>query len=183
MTVSKAQQLRLTQRRAHVVKCMALGWTYEMIANSVKQQGLGTPSYDRSMARKDAMTALDQVRSESVNESRAKQLIQVNAMLRTLLRRGHSGDVEAAKAALGYLKRWADLEGLDAPKRSQMEITTHFDQLASLANGALLAGLNAANLTPEQRKAAVAGMQNYLTQVKRGQQPAPEHVQQVQAIA
>jgi hypothetical protein len=161
----------LARRRAAVVDLRRRNATFEEIAATMVREGLAGPKYDKKSAHTDFKIGIHSILAVPVKEYKALQqqeIDDVKRQLRLVLRGQHAvgAKIQAAGTLLNYLKREAELQGLDAPKRSQIEIIEHWEALAQLATGTLAAGLDALDLTPEAREKALAACKAHLAETE-----------------
>lgn len=168
-----------TRRRAFCMRLAAEGMNYEQIAEQVRsgevarREGFARPSFQRGDAFRDCKHALAEQEKRPARMYVAGQNLDLMRMKRTYRPLANGGDHKAALVMLQLMKREAELNGLDAPKLSKIEISQHLEALAALATRTLRAALDAApELSNECRQRMLAAVQSELAQIEAGERRA-----------
>jgi len=185
--VGSQQQIDVQRRRAFVLELVDREATWQEIADRVLAEGLAPtpawrdpskprpqPRYTKADAYNDAQRAMRAITEKPAAERKAL-LNRRLAKAQRLLARDASNPLatpldraRAVSVMVRLMVREAKLNGLDEPTRTQLEITQHFEQLASLSTGAMTAGFDALGLDATQRGIAIEAMQAYLLAVEAG---------------
>jgi hypothetical protein len=182
-----AQDISIQRRRAFVLELVDREATWQEIAERVLAEGLAPvpawrdpakprpePRYTRADAYNDAQRAMRAITEKPAAERKAMQNRRLAKQQRILARDASNpllSPLDRARAVsvmVRLMVREAKLNGLDEPTRTSLEITQHFEQLASLSTGAMTAGFDALGLDAGQRKVAIEAMQTYLLAVEAG---------------
>lgn len=174
-----ALRVEVERRRRLVLDMAIAGATPSQIAEAVLREGMAPtptkpgaePRYTRSDASHDlnaAVSAITAVPAYQYKAMQLRRLGQVQAVLMRDILAAPDSDMRArsANALARQMEREARLTGIDEPVRSELEITAHFELLASISAAAVAAGAEAAGLSMAQREALTAGMQGYLAEIE-----------------
>lgn len=118
MATATERRAQTAERRAEALKLRRRGTTYRQIA---AQLGVSA-----QQAHRDVTQALrDIVPSDVAEDVRHMEADRLDGMLEAIWPRVEQGEPRAIEVALQLMARRAALLGLDAPKRTEAEVTVH----------------------------------------------------------
>lgn len=176
------QKIDVARRRKIALEMRAADATYQQIADRIlaefpqlapkSRDPSRPPHYTKADVYNDVMHAMREITHEPAENLKALQQFRLTRVQRVLFRDATSTTLDpedrarASNALMRTMLREAKLNQLDPPTRSQIEITAHLEVLTQLAVAAIAAGLDAVDMSPDQRTIALAAVQAHLDAIE-----------------